>query len=132
MIEIIPNWHPIFVHFTVGLVTAAFGFSVLSYLSKHLKIMHGSVASELEFAVLWCLWAAAVVTIFTIAAGLYAYNTVQHDEAGHLAMIAHRYWALSTATLLWVITFWSLWRYYKHKKLTIIFLVSLFVVQLFL
>lgn len=132
MIEIIPNWHPIFVHFTVGLLTTAFGCSVLSYLLNHLKIMRETVVTELEIAGRWCLWAAAVVTIATIAAGLYAYNTVHHDETGHLAMITHRSWALSTATLLSAITLWSLWRYYKHEKLTITFLVALFVVQLFL
>lgn len=130
MIEIIPNWHPIFVHFTVGLFTAAFGFSVLAYFLRESKLK--TVVTELEIAGRWCLWAAAIGTIFTVAAGFYAFNTVRHDEPGHLSMIIHRYWALSTAILLWIVSAWSLWRYYKHQKLNIIFLCSLLIVQLLL
>ncbi|MEE8288415.1 MAG: hypothetical protein V3R25_03275 [Nitrosomonadaceae bacterium] len=29
MIEIIPNWHPVFVHFTVALLSLAVGFHVI-------------------------------------------------------------------------------------------------------
>lgn len=51
MIEIIPNWHPIFVHFTIGLFTAAFGFSILAFLFKTLNIFKPVLASELEIGV---------------------------------------------------------------------------------
>jgi hypothetical protein len=45
----------------------------------------------------WCLWLVGIIVIGTILAGLQAYNTVKHDSASHLAMTAHRNWALLTA-----------------------------------
>lgn len=130
MIEIIPNWHPVFVHFTVALYTAAFGFSVLAYFSRQSSYLKSTLTSELEIVGRWCLWAAALVTLATVGAGLYAYNTVNHDETGHLAMKLHRTWALITATTLWLVALWSLWRYYKQKNLTVTFLSGLLIVQI--
>lgn len=129
MIEIIPNWHPIFVHFTIALFTAAFGFSVLAYVLQlnHLK---STLAFELEIVGRWCLWAAAFITLATVGAGLYAYNTVHHDEPGHFAMQFHRNWALTTAIFMWLAALWSLWRYYKRKKVTITFLLALLIIQI--
>ena len=134
MIEIIPNWHPIFVHFTIALFTASFGFSVgfsvLAYVLRQSNRFKSTLASELEIVGRWCLWAVALITLATVGAGLYAYNTVNHDEAGHLAMKLHRNWALTTATIMWLVALWSLWRYYKQKNLTTTFLLALLIVQI--
>ncbi len=97
MIEIIPNWHPIFVHFTVALFSTAVGFYVLAYLSARLKFKSAILTVEFETVARWCLWLAAFITIGTVLAGLYAYNTVQHDATSHHAMTIHRNWALTTA-----------------------------------
>ena len=102
IVEIIPNWHPIFVHFTVALFSTATGLFVL-----------GTVAGKKEWSktVLTAahinLWLGALATIATIAAGLYAYNTVNHDAPSHLAMTDHRNWAFGTAALFALITLWS-------------------------
>lgn len=132
MIEILPNWHPIFVHFTVGLFSTAFVFYILSFLSKFIRIVPIKLVSEFEIVGRWCLWVAAIMTIFTVVAGLYAYNTVRHDEASHIAMTNHRNWALPTAGLILLLALWSLWRYSKHKVLTIKFIIPLIIIQILL
>jgi uncharacterized membrane protein len=130
MIEIIPNWHPIFVHFTVGLLSISVAFYVLSYLSKKIKfVMLSSIGQELEIAARWCLWAGAVITIATVLAGFYAYNTVKHDAPSHMAMTDHRNWAIVTAAVAILIAIWSLWRYYKQRPITITFILALLIMQ---
>lgn len=129
MMEVIPNWHPFFVHFTVALFSVSVGFYTLAYLFGKLRIFPWNIVSEFEIAGRWCLWLVALITIGTVLAGLYAFNSVRHDEAAHIAMITHRNWALSTATGIILVAIWSGWRYYKSKKLTLSFIIVLLVVQ---
>jgi len=94
MIEITPNLHPVFVHYTVALYSLSAIFYVAYYLIKADKIR-----SEITIVANWCLWAGAVFTVATVATGWNAYNTVIHDDPSHLAMTDHRNWALVTALL---------------------------------
>jgi uncharacterized membrane protein len=129
MIEIIPNWHPIFVHFTVGLFSAAVGFYWLSFIVARISYCKPALSQEFEAAARWCLWIAALVTIGTVSAGLYAYYTVGHDEISHVAMTNHRNWAIPTAVAIILMALWSVALYVKQKKLNLIFLLSLLIVQ---
>lgn len=101
MMEIIPNWHPIFVHFTIGLL----GISALFYLA-------GSVLKRDHLLVVarWNLWTGALITVGTVLAGFYAYNTVNHDGPSHAAMTDHRNWALATATIFILLALWAWWK----------------------
>lgn len=101
MPEIIPNWHPILVHFTIGL----FGASALFYLLTLPRSSHGKafrVAGRLN------LWLGMVMTVGTLLTGWYAYNTVPHDGASHEVMTTHRNIALFTALVFAGLTAWSL------------------------
>lgn len=129
MIEIIPNWHPIFVHFTIGLFSIAVVFYILAYLTNISKIFSATTVKEFEVTARWCLWIVAFITIGTVFAGLRAFNSVKHDEAAHIAMTIHRNWALSTAIGIILLAAWSIWRYYKLKELTITFILALLIVQ---
>lgn len=129
MIQIIPNWHPIFVHFTIGLFSASVGFFILNYMTTHLRMISLSLTTEFEIAGRWCLWATGLAVIATVAAGLYAYYTVGHDAASHVAMTIHRNWALPTACAILVMVTWSLWRYFKQKNPSFIFIIALLIVQ---
>ena len=129
MIEIIPNWHPIFVHFTLALFSTAVSFSVLAYITSHVKRTPRSLVLEFETVARWCLWVSALITVATIAAGFYAYYTVKHDDVSHAVMTVHRNWALLTATAIFLMACWSAWRYVKHKRLTLTFVIILLVVQ---
>lgn len=121
-------WHPIFVHFTVALFSTSVGFYLLAYITGQLKII-AKIALELEIVARWCLWIAAIITIITITAGFYAYYTVEHDVTSHVVMTTHRNWALPTASAIFLIAIWSGWRYYKQKTLTLVFIISLLIVQ---
>ena len=103
MFEILPNWHPLFVHFTVALYTASFLFFVLGRV-----FFSQARAGECLTAAFWTLWLGAIISVLTVAAGFYAFNTVRHDALSHAAMSDHRNWALATAGTWWLIALWSL------------------------
>lgn len=129
VIEIIPNWHPIFVHFTVALFTTSVGFYGLTYITSRLGIASKSLINEFEIVARWCLWAGALITIITVIAGLYAYYTVGHDEASHVAMHVHRNWALPTAAAILLSAGWSAWRYFHQQTVMLSFLLLLIIVE---
>ena len=108
MIEIIPNWHPVFVHFTVALLIIATAIHLLSrFLPK------GEQAKQLTAVARWNLWLGMGFTLLTVAAGWYAYNTVNHDAPSHLAMTEHRNWAMVTFALFLGI---ASWEYYLSRR----------------
>jgi len=129
VIEIIPNWHPIFVHFTVALFTISVGFYGLAYIGSFLKKAPGTFTHEFEIVARWCLWVGALVTIITVFAGLYAFNTVQHDEISHAAMLEHRNWAFPTATAILIIACWSFLQHIRKKTVTLTFLIVLLMIE---
>ena len=129
MIEIIPNWHPIFVHFTVALFTASVVLYVLAYMALYIRLGWRTLVSEFEVAARWCLWLAALFTIATVSVGFYAFYTVKHSVISHLVMVTHRNWAITTAVMLILTACWSIWRYVQHKTLTLTFIVVLLIVQ---
>lgn len=102
MIKIIPNWHPVLVHFTVALIVASALFVIAAYLFKGRKR-----SDAFHAAAAWSLWLGAAVTVLTLAAGLNAYETVAHDTRSHIAMTDHRNWAFVTAGLIWLAALWS-------------------------
>ena len=108
-IEIIPNWHPIFVHFTVALLS----ISALFYLA-------GLVLRKPNLLVVarWNLWIGAGITVGTVLAGFYAYNTVAHDGPSHAAMTDHKNWALVTASIFGVLAIWSLAKHRGAKSVS--------------
>lgn len=102
MIEIIPNWHPIFVHFTIGLLaTCAALFIASALFPAHRWSETALKAAHVN------LWVGAAIAVATVLAGLYAYNTVAHDGPSHAAMTDHKNWALPTAALWIGLALWS-------------------------
>jgi len=123
MIEIIPNWHPIFVHFTVALIVTSAILYLVGNFTATLKW-----GQELLITARWCLWLGAFAAIATIIAGLIAYYTVAHDTASHLAMTEHRNWAIATVIVILCVALWS-WRLiYKHKSTPILFIIAMIAV----
>lgn len=108
LIEIIPNWHPVFVHFTVALLFIA---ATIHLLSRFLP--NGELANQLTIVARWNLWLGVGFTLLTVAAGWYAYNTVAHDAPSHITMTKHRNWAMATFTLFLVIAGWE---YYLSRR----------------
>ena len=100
MIEIIPNWHPMLVHFTVGLLSLSVFLHVLARLP-----LSSSLRGEWRIVAEWLLWLGGVFALATAVTGWLAYNSVEHDDVSHAAMTTHRNWALPTAGCSWC------WRY---------------------
>ncbi len=116
MFEIIPNWHPIFVHFTVALFSLAVGlFVVTPFLKPPLQDQWRIVAR-------WALWFGAGFTVVTGLTGLYAYNTVAHDTPSHAAMTDHRNWAIATIVLFLGLAAWSIVRTQRKQALGAVFI----------
>lgn len=103
MIEIIPNWHPIFVHFTVALLSV----STLLFVIGKLLPASASWKAACFTAARCNLWLGVVITTGTVLAGWYAFNTVNHTGHSHLAMLSHRNWALPTAGIFIALGLWS-------------------------
>lgn len=64
MFEIIPNWHPIFVHFTIALFSVSVGFYTLAYVLTKLHLLP-KLSQEVEITARWCLWVVSILVIST-------------------------------------------------------------------
>ena|SRR3990167_5081726 len=122
MIEIIPNWHPIFVHFTIALIS----ISALCYFIAYFTAKY-SFGQELLIVGRWCLWFSVLFAIATVIAGFIAYYSVAHDTPSHEAMTSHRNWAIATFIIIVMVAGWSVWLCYKHKAVSFIFILSLLI-----
>lgn len=119
MIEIIPNWHPVFVHFTVALISV----SALCYFVGYFSIKH-FLGQELLIVGRWCLWFGALVAVATVIAGFIAYYSVSHDTPSHEMMTTHRNWAVASFVIILTISAWSVWFYLKNKVVSFVFVLS--------
>ena len=94
MPEILPNWHPIVVHFAIGLLlTAAILFVLGALLSSRPLGAAATAAARLDLGL--GLGAALVA----LATGWQAYNSVAHDAQSHVNMTIHMKWAFATVAL---------------------------------
>ncbi|MGB9152782.1 MAG: DUF2231 domain-containing protein [Alphaproteobacteria bacterium] len=114
--EIIPNWHPLFVHFTVALLLIA---TLLFVIGKLAPVTTSWRTSCLTVA-RWNLVLGAIITIGTVLAGSYAFNTVLHDNFSHEPMRSHRLWALSTAGVFIALALWSILTRKKEPHLLLV------------
>jgi len=119
MLDIIPNWHPIFVHFTVALLALAVGLFVVSPLLKP------PLREQWRIVARWLLWFGAGFTLATGLTGLYAYNTVAHDTPSHAAMTDHRNWAVATIVLFLAMAVWSAIRVRRNQALGAVFIAAM-------
>jgi uncharacterized membrane protein len=101
-------WHPIFVHFSIALLTVATGFYLLAGIFRK-AASRGHWISIAE----WTLWLGLGFTACTLLFGWIAFNTVSHDsDAVHELMEQHALLALITSGGFALVTLWS----FRHRK----------------
>lgn len=121
MIEIIPNWHPIFVHFTIALLLLSVTLYVVTL------FVNQPLAGQWLIVARWSLWFGAAISVLTLAAGLHAFNTVSHDDPSHAAMIEHRNWALATLGVFFVLAIWSALRVRTGREVGKLFIPAMLI-----
>ena len=121
MINILPNWHPILVHFTIALYTTSFLLYcfVLIYPEK-------SWTRPCLTTAYVNLWLGGTFTILTVIAGFYAFSTIDHPKVAHEPMQIHRNWALVNAFIWWGLALWTAIKR-PEKNLRIVFFLFLIV-----
>ncbi len=102
MAAIIPNWHPIFVNFTVALFVVSALLYIVALLVPKASWQGGCLA-----AARWNLLLGAGFALITVGTGLQAYYSVAHDSPSHAAMTDHRNWAFVTAAVLVALGLWQ-------------------------
>ena len=122
MIEVIPNWHPVFVHFTVALLSiAVILFVAIRFVSDEKLRLQWEVVAQ------WNLWLGAIITVLTVVMGVVAYNSVAHDTPSHAAMTEHRNLALVTTVLFLCLAVWSAVRARAGQGINTLILIGLLV-----
>lgn len=122
--ELIPNAHPLAVHFPIALTLIALLFS----LAARLRAQH-SAALQLATVGHWSLWIAALSAVIAAMFGWLAYNSVNHDAAGHAAMLIHRNWAIPTAVGLVILATLDAWKSRANQLMSWPVLIVLFLLS---
>ena len=123
MFEIIPNWHPFFVHFTLGLLIISF----VLYLVTLCFPANSTLRNNLTLVANWNLWIGYAFALVTACFGWLAFNSVAHDSASHTAMTIHRNWALTTLGMYLPVVIWSLVRAKNNLQTGWLFMIALLV-----
>lgn len=99
MPEVLPNWHPVAVHFPIALAVTA----TLLLLAGHLRPANPTLVASARLL----LALAAFAAVLAVALGWHAYLTVEHDAAGHRVMLQHRNWAMASMLGLVLLALWD-------------------------
>ena len=101
MIDLVPNWHPVWVHFTVGLLGGGVIFYLLSIAGRS-----SAWGARALAAAYWCTGAGIVFAVAALLTGWWAMNSVAHDDPAHANMLVHRNWAFGTAAVFVIAGLW--------------------------
>jgi len=99
MIEIIPNWHPIWVHFAVALLITSAGL----FLMFGWRSSQANGRTNALIVARWTLRLGVIASIGALLTGYLASGSVMHDDVSHANMMVHRNWALATTAIFVII-----------------------------
>jgi uncharacterized membrane protein len=101
------NIHPLFVHYPIAFFTAFFLFDFFGAVAKKEKWRY--VASSL-------LYLGTVAAAFTVVAGLFAADSVEHGEDVHDIMERHEHIGIAVLSLSLFLSAWRLKQWGLHSK----------------
>lgn len=105
-IAAIDNIHPLFVHFPIAFFTAFFVVDFFGAIGRKLQWRY--VAS-------WLLYLGTIAAIFTVIAGLFAADSVEHGEDVHELMERHEHIGISVLSLSLFLSAWRLKQWGLHS-----------------
>lgn len=94
MISIIPNWHPLFVHFALAMPVTATLLLSLARAAHERPFAIGAVQ-----AAKWMLAVGIATLWLSVGTGMYAYLSEPLDAEAEHAVRVHQYWGWATAAL---------------------------------
>jgi uncharacterized membrane protein len=100
------NIHPLFVHFPIAFFTAFFLLDLVGAIAK--KPQWRYVAS-------WLLYLGTAAAIFTVIAGLFAADSVEHGEDVHEIMERHEHIGIAVLALSLFLSAWRLKQWGMHS-----------------
>jgi uncharacterized membrane protein/ketosteroid isomerase-like protein len=112
VIEIIPNWHPIWVHFAIALLVTG----TVIYVVFGWKASAGPIESTQPLVVSrWMLWLGAIASLASLLTGYWASISVAHDDLAHANMLVHRNWAIGATVIFAIGAGWEFLRRKANK-----------------
>lgn len=100
MIEIIPNWHPVWVHFAIALlVTSAGLFLIFGWRSPKVSGRKNAL-----IVARWVLRLGLIAAGGALLTGYLASGSVTHDDLSHANMMVHRNWAFTATFIIAIAT----------------------------
>ncbi len=93
------NIHPLFVHFPIAFFFAFFIFELLGTCLKK---------AQWRYLASWLLYLGTIAAVFTVLAGLFAAETVEHGEDVHEIMETHEHIGIAVLSLALFLSAWRL------------------------
>jgi len=102
MIDLPMLGHAFFVYFVVALfITSTIAYTVSFSFKKYVIQYQAKLIGR------WMLWFSAVMALFAVVFGLYAYAVAGHDDLSHTMLNQHRNIALVTSFVVLILSLWS-------------------------
>lgn len=102
-----PNYHPIFVHFPIALLSMGVVFDAAGALIK---------SDSLRHAGWWCLVSGIAFLAATVGTGLWAQSTVPHSNSVHSIMENHKTLGFAASGIFAMLFLWRAINRARHPK----------------
>lgn len=100
------NIHPLFVHYPIAFFSAFFLVDFIGTIAKK---------PQWRYVAGWLLYLGTIAAIFTVIAGLFAADSVEHGEDVHEIMERHKHIGIAVLSLSLFLSAWRLKKWGLHS-----------------